>query len=228
MTGHCAKCGNRFLSGSAGICYTCNRILSEEVRYGRRRPAKSAAASERPKPRPLSHQETLHLFHQGLSPEAIAESRGLKPATIYTHLSKLIEQGRLSVSEVLTPQMCEEVRDAYHLVPSPERAEQVVEKLRRPLSTDLVAFALGALKLQLGGGRRVQPPEREQLKKVMRLLLRGAAPGHSPYSFVRLLQGQYSPEQSERHLFGLYHGYHRDDLLEVARLLVSEQLEAAS
>ncbi len=46
-------------------------------------------------------KETLELFRQGIGPEAIAERRALKLTTIYTHLSRCIEEGELAVEEVV-------------------------------------------------------------------------------------------------------------------------------
>lgn len=48
-----------------------------------------------------SELESLELLRRGLSPEAIAETRDLKLTTIYTHLSKLIEEGELELAEVV-------------------------------------------------------------------------------------------------------------------------------
>jgi ATP-dependent DNA helicase RecQ len=45
--------------------------------------------------------ETLSLLRSGLSVEAIADRRELKASTIYTHLSRCIEAGELSIGEVV-------------------------------------------------------------------------------------------------------------------------------
>jgi ATP-dependent DNA helicase RecQ len=45
--------------------------------------------------------ETLNLFRQGLKVEAIATQRGLTPGTIWNHLSSLIAERRLLVTEVV-------------------------------------------------------------------------------------------------------------------------------
>jgi ATP-dependent DNA helicase RecQ len=47
-------------------------------------------------------RETLELLRSGLPPETIAERRGLKTTTIYTHLSRAIEEGELELREVVT------------------------------------------------------------------------------------------------------------------------------
>ncbi|WP_295400119.1 DNA helicase RecQ [uncultured Thiocystis sp.] len=45
---------------------------------------------------------TLELFRKGMDPEAIALHRNLKSTTIYTHLSRCIEEGELTVEDVVT------------------------------------------------------------------------------------------------------------------------------
>jgi ATP-dependent DNA helicase RecQ len=45
--------------------------------------------------------ETLALFKSGMSIEALAQHRGLKTTTIYTHLAELITQGALTLIEVV-------------------------------------------------------------------------------------------------------------------------------
>ncbi|MCG6984774.1 MAG: DNA helicase RecQ [Thiocapsa sp.] len=46
-------------------------------------------------------RETLTLFRSGLAAEAIAEHRELKTSTVYTHLARCIEEGHLSVEQVV-------------------------------------------------------------------------------------------------------------------------------
>ena len=46
-------------------------------------------------------EESLELLESGLTVEQIAEQRGLKPDTIYTHLALAIEQGILDLSDVI-------------------------------------------------------------------------------------------------------------------------------
>jgi ATP-dependent DNA helicase RecQ len=49
-----------------------------------------------------SASETLRLLKTGLSPDDIAEARGFKVTTIYTHFAQIIAAGELHLSEVLT------------------------------------------------------------------------------------------------------------------------------
>jgi ATP-dependent DNA helicase RecQ len=45
--------------------------------------------------------DTLALFREGLSVEAIASQRGIKPTTVWTHLSRCIEAGELGLEDVI-------------------------------------------------------------------------------------------------------------------------------
>jgi ATP-dependent DNA helicase RecQ len=46
-------------------------------------------------------RETLALFRGGITPEDIAERRGIKVGTIYNHLARCIEEGELTMDEVV-------------------------------------------------------------------------------------------------------------------------------
>lgn len=47
-------------------------------------------------------RDTLDLLRTGLPPAEIATRRGLKLSTVYTHLSRCIEEGELALAEVVT------------------------------------------------------------------------------------------------------------------------------
>ncbi len=87
----------------------------------------------------LSHsptlQETLALFEEGMSPEVIAEKRNLSLSTIKNHLARLIEEGHLTVHDVISLREKEisEIEAAfnsndsggnYHLKPVFEKFEE--------------------------------------------------------------------------------------------------------
>ena len=55
---------------------------------------------------------TEQLFKQGMTPEEIAAHRGLTAGTIYGHLAQLIAAGRVSVDEVVPPEVQLQVREA--------------------------------------------------------------------------------------------------------------------
>lgn len=85
--------------------------IKKEQREKRRREAVSATSSaaattavreEKPKKEPTL-EITYRLFRQGLSRDDIASERGLSVSTISNHLVRLVEQGRLTLEEVVPP-----------------------------------------------------------------------------------------------------------------------------
>ena len=66
---------------------------------------------------------TLEYIQKGLSPQEIAEERNLKTATIYTHLAEIIDQGQLSVAEVvsLDKSEIEKIEDALRALPDDQK-----------------------------------------------------------------------------------------------------------
>ncbi|MCX6376425.1 MAG: helix-turn-helix domain-containing protein, partial [Armatimonadetes bacterium] len=59
---------------------------------------------------------TARLLAQGLSPARIAAQRGFTEETIYTHLARLIGEGRASVSDVVPTEVASRIRAAISLV----------------------------------------------------------------------------------------------------------------
>ncbi len=55
-------------------------------------------------------QKTKYFFKKGLSINEIAKRRGIKEATVWQHLAKLIEYNRLKVEEVLTKEKIKIIR----------------------------------------------------------------------------------------------------------------------
>jgi len=67
--------------------------------------------------------ETLRYFKEGKTPEQIANERGLKVGTIYTHLSKAIEENYISVDEVISLEKEEilEIENAIRSLPEEQK-----------------------------------------------------------------------------------------------------------
>ncbi|MBZ5488522.1 DNA helicase RecQ [Halomonas aquamarina] len=62
-----------------------------------------------------SAQESATLLRQGLTPEEIAQARGLAPNTVYRHLADVIASGALAVEDVITLEAAEldQIRAAF-------------------------------------------------------------------------------------------------------------------
>lgn len=92
-------------------------------------------------------KQTEALFQQGFTPAEIAEKRGLAERTVYNHLSALIGQGQLALSDIVRDEVATQVRaviaevgDISKLTPLKERLPDsisfneircVVEDVRR-------------------------------------------------------------------------------------------------
>ena len=59
-----------------------------------------------------SIEVTARMFEEGLSPEQIAEARGIAPSTVYLHLSQLISHGRAALERVIPADVVAMVRKA--------------------------------------------------------------------------------------------------------------------
>lgn len=65
-----------------------------------------------------TYLQTLELYKQGLSPEAIAEKRGVQVGTIYGHLTRLWEQGvpEVRINDLISSEELEQVRQAISAI----------------------------------------------------------------------------------------------------------------
>lgn len=77
---------------------------------------------------------TAQLFARGLTPEQIAAERGLTVYTVYSHLARLIAEGRVSVDAVVPADIQKQIRAEIEAVGSVERLSAI--KVRLPESID--------------------------------------------------------------------------------------------
>jgi len=78
------------------------------LKTGRKKKVKTGAdvvASE-------TYQKTLAMINDGLTPEEIADQRGMAEGTIYGHLSKLIGAGEIDISKLMSPDQLDKVMHA--------------------------------------------------------------------------------------------------------------------
>lgn len=64
-------------------------------------------------PKKSTYEETFDLWKQRLSIEDIAAQRKLTPTTIFSHLAKIIESGKIMVDEVLTVDRLKALEEAF-------------------------------------------------------------------------------------------------------------------
>ncbi len=64
-------------------------------------------------PRRNTYEITKDLFDEGKSPQEIAQTRGLALATIYNHLTKMVEQGLCDASDIVEKDKYDEIVDYF-------------------------------------------------------------------------------------------------------------------
>jgi ATP-dependent DNA helicase RecQ len=89
-------------------------------------------------------QETLALFEQGLTLAQICEQRGLKESTIYTHLARLIADNKVTLHQVVTPEVEVQVLAAVERVGSAFRMWPLKEILPDDISYGQIRCVIAA------------------------------------------------------------------------------------
>ncbi|MDE6628494.1 MAG: helix-turn-helix domain-containing protein, partial [Muribaculaceae bacterium] len=92
-------------------------------------------------PRQMSHDITFGLFSQGLTRHEIAEQRGLTVSTVSEHLMKFVEKGSITLHDLLTPVVINQVRSALEQ----SGPEVSYNELRRLLPDNIVYWDIKAV-----------------------------------------------------------------------------------
>ncbi|MCK4492075.1 MAG: helix-turn-helix domain-containing protein, partial [Candidatus Altiarchaeales archaeon] len=103
--------------------------------------------------------ETLLLFREGRGLQEIAKIRGLKTATVVTHLVRLMEEGRMeyNLNDFVEPDVQQQITDAVITVGS-GRSRQVKDLLPSDVSYDEIKLVCASL----AGGQRETADAAEQ------------------------------------------------------------------
>ncbi|MBI4786447.1 MAG: RecQ family ATP-dependent DNA helicase [Chloroflexi bacterium] len=105
---------------------------------------------------------THQLFGQGLSPDAIAQQRGLKTSTVYDHLAQLIAQGLVHVDAVIAPELQAQVRQAMGKAES-LNLSAIKALLPETISYDMIRCVRAAHDLEQQGPAPLKPTADEEL-----------------------------------------------------------------
>jgi ATP-dependent DNA helicase RecQ len=84
---------------------------------------------------PLTVQQTLSLFRQGLSPQEIAERRGLTATTVFGHFADLIRRNLVQVSAIVSVEKMQKIREVIREVGT-AALKPIKEKLPENFSYD--------------------------------------------------------------------------------------------
>jgi hypothetical protein len=122
--------------------------------------------------RPDTVMETYRLFQQGLNLAQIADARELAESTIYTHLVRLIDEGKIELHQVISPELEAEILKAVEVVGSAASASPIKAVLPDSISYGQIRCVLAAHP-ELSS-ESFNPPEAETPeRRVVRLGERG-------------------------------------------------------
>ena len=101
----------------------------------KKRKTKAPKAPKAPKPKKEPKEKTWNitrqLYDQGLTPEAIAQERGLTLGTIMGHLSRFVSTGEISLSDILSKEHHEAILKAVRLI-GPDDGRTAIKNLCPP------------------------------------------------------------------------------------------------
>lgn len=88
--------------------------------------------------------QTHRLFQQGLTPAQIAVERGLAESTIYTHLARLIGEGKIELAQIVSAEVEREVLQAVETIGSAAALAPLKASLPEEISYDQLRCVLAA------------------------------------------------------------------------------------
>lgn len=171
-----------------------------------------------------SSLDTLELFHEGLSPEQIAEQRGLQPSTIFGHLGKIITEGALTLNEVVSEEVQQDIQRAYHDGKLPIDIRDVEHRMTRQVSKGLVGMVLRHFDLKLGRGKPVSPADKPRVEKTIYQAVSQLQGEHRERTMAKILLGSRTmyDHTMGRQPFGDLEGYAYGALLELIDAMIRD------
>lgn len=87
---------------------------------------------------------TGQLINEGMTPEKIARQRGLTTMTIYGHCAKLIEAGKLDVSQVIPKDIQEKIEKAIQKADSTHYLSSIKSRLPEEITFEMIRCVVAA------------------------------------------------------------------------------------
>ncbi|MFT4661451.1 MAG: ATP-dependent DNA helicase RecQ [Patiriisocius sp.] len=102
--------------------------------------------SLKPKPKSSTHDETYSLYKDNLTPEEIADKKGIKVATVFTHLIKLKEDGKdIDLTQYTSNDVIDKVKKAKGSLKGDSGLRDYFVFLNEEVPYDDIKIALGVL-----------------------------------------------------------------------------------
>lgn len=185
----------------------------------------SEPETEREKPLSPTLQATWQALQSGSRPEQIALDRGLAVATIYGHLGLLVQLGRYSLEELVSPEIVECIVQAHARFPRPLDLADLETRLPLPVLRQDVMLVAQARGLEMGLG---DPVDADSVARV-RSALRSAIETYDGRMTTRDLLGvclgtdaYRSGAFANRAFFATLRGYSHDALAAELRAMARE------
>ena len=165
------------------------------------------------------------LFANGLTPEQIAEERGLAISTIYSHLAQLISAGRISVDQVVPENVREQIEQAIQKAGPTQYLYPIRAFLPDSIGFDLIRCVVAGHKKNDADSNQIY---REKDLKIEQAVLEcvHTYPGQLPRSGVaKLLIGSFSQRTEVYRTHSLYnrlHGYSRGEVMQIIDLMLGQ------
>lgn len=93
-------------------------------------------------PKEASWIESFRMFGDGLTPTAIAERRGLAESTIWTHLTKAMQEGKLDIHDLLDDSTIDSITKAVENFGGVPTLTEIRERLRNKVSFNEIRIVL--------------------------------------------------------------------------------------
>lgn len=116
------------------------RFIKEIIAFGKEKREKTT------KRKGNTYKETFKLYRDGMSIEEIAQARNLAPTTIFSHLSKLYDNGEdVDLKKFISPQDLEAVRKAKSELENPDALKPYFEYFNEEMDYGTIRVALTIL-----------------------------------------------------------------------------------
>ena len=102
-------------------------------------------AGNRMPPRDDSQRISFNLFQQGLSIEQIAESRGLVPSTVGTHLTRFVESGELDVRRLVPDEKIRRIAYYKRTHPDEDKLKPYFDAFNGEITYTEIKWVLAAI-----------------------------------------------------------------------------------
>lgn len=82
-----------------------------------------------------TYEHSLRLYLEGKNPQQIAEERGLTVGTIYSHLERYIESGKVSMNDLVTAEHADRIKN--YLMENPRTPTTTLTEIREAIGEDV-------------------------------------------------------------------------------------------